>query len=379
MTKKEQMNKFQKYATIGIFIALVFVPGVAWVFCGGTIGDDNSENRKLAEMPAFDITKIDKFPKQFDEYYNDHAPFRRVIKDAWTGLNYTALGDSTTENVVVGKNNGSSGSEAWLFYSKSSDNNPVASVQGIVEHSDDIVKKIDSSIKSTTDELRKKGIDYYFFIAPNKENIYREYLPDNVAIFGEKSKDEKLIDRLKISNKNIIYGKEEIMNAKDVGQLYYKQDTHWNNLGAFYGFKALMQSIEPEFKDYEYKLEYTEPKVHNRDLARFLGMRNYFTDVDAIIRYREKSTVQISAESEGDKEVKISVNDKPAVDKTLMVIGDSYRSAMLPYLQKVYRKVVSVSRAGGYEKPFIEKYQPDVVIMEAVERYAMSGGKFKVL
>ncbi len=378
MVKKEEMNKFQKYATICAFIVLIFVPSIAWMFCGDTIGDDDSENRKLAEMPEFDIEHIEDYPKEFDKYYSDHVPFRKNIKDVWTSVNYVVLCDSTTKDVIIGKNDGRSGSEAWLFYSKASDNNPVANVQGITDYSEKTIKKIDNNIANTTERLKEKGIEYYFFVAPNKENIYREYLPDSVTIFHDKSKDEKLIDALGTNRINIIYAKNEIMDAKSVGQLYYRQDTHWNNLGAFYGFKALMQEMEPKFKDYDYGLEYSSLKVHDKDLARFLGIKNYFMDTDAIVKYRDDSVIEIETSGNGDKKISTSVNRSSIVDKTVLLIGDSYRTALLPYLQKVYSKVVSIHR-NGYERTFIDKYSPDIVVMETVERNTAVAGGFRVV
>lgn len=378
MKKKEGMNKFQKYITIGVFVLLFFVPGIAWIFCGEVIGDDNSENRKLAEMPEFDIAEIEKYPKQIDDYYSDHAPFRKTIKDIWTVINYEVFRDSTTKDVVIGKSDSKNGNEAWLFYAMKTDSNPVASVQGVTRHSDDAVKRVSENIKNTTEQLGKSGKKFYFFVAPNKENVYREYLPDDVKIFDEKSRDEKLLDTLMVKQDNVIYAKDEIMKAKEVGQLYYKQDTHWNNLGAFYGFKALMQGIEPGFKDFEYELQYTKPQVHNRDLARFLGMKNYFVDTKAEVKYKEDSKVQIRKEGEGDAMIEISTNSNPDIAKTVMLVGDSYRGAMLPYLQKVFYKVVSINR-NTYEKSSMERFDSDTVIIEAVERNTMSGGSFKLI
>ena len=372
------MNKFQKYATIVAFVALIFGPSVAWMFCSGAMGEDDSENRKLAEMPAFDISQIEKYPEQFDKFYDDHTPFRKMAKDVWTEINYKVFGDSTTEDVTIGKNNGKDASEAWLFYSETDDNSPVRGVQGLMEeYPDSTLKRVSSNIKETTEQLEKRGKKYYFFVAPNKENIYREYLPDSVGIFDDKSREEKLIDKLKIDNENVIYAKEEVMKAKEIGQLYYKHDTHWNDLGAFYGFKALMQKIEPEFKNFEYELKFSEPHADNRDLARFLGIRNYFVDADAIVEYRKDSVVKVDVEEKDGKKTKIATNNNPAINKTVMIIGDSYSWAMVPYLQKTFHKVVNMER-DVYKKSFIDRYDPDIIVVEAVERYTVVGGNLKL-
>lgn len=52
---------------------------------------------------------------------------------------------------------------------------------------------------------------------------------------------------------------------------------------------------------------------------------------------------------------------------------------MLPFLQKVFREVVSMPRS-AYDKSLIDEYSPDTIIVsEAVERNTVKGGGFRLI
>ncbi|MDO4889068.1 MAG: hypothetical protein Q4A25_00005, partial [Candidatus Saccharibacteria bacterium] len=120
MSKKEQVSKFQIWVTVVGFLGLLFVPSIAWVFCHNAIGDDTSENRRLAGMPEFGLGKISAFPKKFESFYNDHAPFRKIIRTSWTNINFFGIGDSPSEWVLLGKADENDNKKRWLFYTNDS-------------------------------------------------------------------------------------------------------------------------------------------------------------------------------------------------------------------------------------------------------------------
>ena len=46
------------------------------------------------------------------------------------------------------------------------------------------------------------------------------------------------------SDINIIYPINELKAAKKYWQIYYKYDTHWNNMGAFVGVQSLYKALD---------------------------------------------------------------------------------------------------------------------------------------
>lgn len=341
---KEKVSKFQIWVTVLGFLELLFVPSVAWVFCHGAVGDDTSENRKLAEMPEFKLGKISTFPSNFEKFWNDHVPFRSIIRRTWSDLNVIGLHDSTSDKVLIGKNEDGF-KNSWLFYSAKSDNNPVEDIQGIKTYNEQTLEKMVDKIKGETEKYRQKGIQLYYLVAPNKEDVYKEKLPDEIEIYRKKTRTEELTEYLvekKIENYYFAY--EDMLDAKDLGQLYYKQDTHWNKLGAFVGFKGLMDMIGEKVT--LEKVEFTEEKKIGGDLLPMLGVSGYFEDKNVSV---------------------VSKNEK--INKKIMVIGDSYRTALKDYLEKTFSKVVMMHRS-EYKKGMVEEIKPEILVYEFVERYA---------
>lgn len=372
-------NRFQMKITIGLFVALIFGPSIIWMIWGGVIGDDSNENRKLAEMPEFGLEEslIEKYPKEFDKYYNDHAPFRTFFRNIWTRANYVLWADSVDSKVVVGKMDNNNPKGAWLFYDGEGDASPIRGVQGGSSYSEQQIENAIKILKENTEQMAKEGRRFYFFVAPNKENIYREYLPDNIEIFDEKSKNEKMIEAMQNSADNVIYVKTDLINAKKYGKLYSRQDTHWNSLGAFYGFKALMKAIEPSFNVFEHEVVIPKPYSSGEDLAKFLGMTDYFLDDNPVVEYLNDAKLSTETHIEGERQLDVWTNGTSLIDKTVMVMGDSYRLGLVPHLKKVFKRTISASR-GDQARSIIDEYDPDVVISEAVERGLLAGVDFKI-
>jgi hypothetical protein len=74
----------------------------------------------------------------------------------------------------------------------------------------------------------------------------------------------------------VIYPKEDLLAHKDKGLLYYKNDTHWSDLGAYYGYVALVTALQ---KTYPNLKSVPESNIHmqnivnkDKDLARMLNL-----------------------------------------------------------------------------------------------------------
>ena len=99
--------------------------------------------------------------------------------------------------------------------------------------------------------------------------------------------------------------------------------------------------MHPTDKDESYKVEYLADKSFTKNIVQF-------------------------------GKVVVYENDNPVANDTIMLMGDSFAEAMLPYLAKNYRKVVNIA-SGVKDLSFYEEamklYKPKVVVYELVERY----------
>lgn len=368
--KKEakKANNRWNWAIILPFLALLYLPTLTFPLFGDNIGADTSENRELAKMPEFNISEIEKFPKRFDNFYNDNLPYRKILRETWTKLNFFVLRDSTTKRVVIGSSDGPL-EKTWLFYSYDKDGNPVEMVQGFSRFSEKQINDFRKNIEKTTEELDSKGVDYYVLVIPNKESVYREYLPNNVKINNPESRTDLAIEQLRREGvNNIIYPKGELVAGKEKAQTYYRQDTHWNDWGAFIGFSEFMKVAEPGYsvEDVEIRLKNLES---DNDLAKAWGLFDYFQDDVPEIEYMNSSGRDKKIEEAPINSISVTNNSEAPINKTIMIIGDSFRGAMIQFFEKTYEKCIFMHR-GDYQRKMIEEYRPDIVVSENVERYS---------
>lgn len=351
---------------IVIFLACIFLPTFLFPFFKDRIGEDTSENRVLAAKPELSLADIDKFPEQFNNYYDDHLPFRSVLRKAWVKINFFLLRDSTDDKVLIGKSD-SGLDESWLFYKAENNGNPVRAAQGYLKLSDKDFQSYKKRISELTKWIRSKGIEYYVLLIPNKENIYKEYLPSSVKMSDEKGRIDVAVEKF-IENgiDNLIYPKNALIEGKKVAQTYYKQDTHWNDWGAYLGFKEYMAVAEPDYKVEDVDVD-IKRMVTNKDLSIMLGAYNYFVDNIPLINYKTDS--RYYKESSGNQDgVVITRNESAPIKKTVFLAGDSFRTAITDYFAKTYEKCVILHKS-SYKPSMVEEHKPDIIISEGVERH----------
>lgn len=367
------MSKIKKNSNIIIiiiFFIMILVPPILFNFVREKIPVDTSENRKLAEKPEFELENIKTYPSDYENYYNDNLPFRSIIRNAWTNFNFYILNECTTTQVLVGKNDGEK-ALTWLFYQDDSEStNPVKEAQGIETFSDEELLEISTCMDINIEELKNKGIDLYYALIPNKENLYKEKLPNNIIIYEEETRTEKLINYIeeKTDIKNVMYLKSALENAKKENQVYFRQDTHWNNFGAFIGFKEIVNRIDNTYQNFEHNIKVLgNNKKIEQDLSKMSGIKDMLEDTEITVEFLE----DVKYEEEvinTDNKIVITKCENAKIDKTLMIVGDSFRVAMIPYFSKIYSKVIYLHRC-DYGKYLLELHNPDILVCQCLERY----------
>ena len=361
---------------IAFFLVLIFPP-VYFEKVKDTIPQDTSENRKLAEKPEFDLSSIISYSDDYESYYNDNLPFRGIIRTLWTKFNFYILNESTTTQVLVGKNEGSK-EATWLFYQENHDGNPIKEVQGVYDFTAEEVFQIEDAIDKNMEELAKRNIEVYYTFIPNKATLYKEKLPDNITIFDQDTRVDRLIKYLEDKNtKNIINLKNYLLEAKKNGQVYHKQDTHWNEFGAFVGYKAISQTIAKDSEiNYNFEVQFPEEKLSDLDLIQMSGIKDILKDVEPKVIYQED--VEFTGMVlQTENEIAITECETAPVDKTIMIVGDSFRKAMIPYFAKNFKKVIFLHRC-DYGPYMLDAYAPDIIVCQFLERYVNTLAEFKL-
>ena len=341
-----------------IFIMFLTLPSVLYWFLKDKMDLTNYENRNLYVKPELNFKNITQFPRNYENYFNDHLAFKNEIRKTRSNILYNVFNISSSPRVIVGE-------DGWLFYNSRAleDGDSISDYRNFSRYSDDDKEEIKDSLLKTRDTLKKQNIDFYILVAPNKENVYSDKLEEIIKRSKNKeSKTEDLINYLeKNTDLNITYPKEQLIKNRKINDTYYKYDTHWNYYGAYLGVTELMKVINSNF---------SSPKV---SLSSFMSGGD-LTKMNLTPKMENKEPSvngfydNIKYECE-DSVYKICTSNNSIYDKTILFVGDSFRTATIQYLAKLYKKSIFIHR-NSYEEDLIKKYNPDIVIYEAVERYS---------
>lgn len=343
-----------------IFIVFLFIPNIAYWFIKDKMDNNNYENRNLYTKPEFSFKNITEFPKNYENYYNDNLSFKNEIRKIRANVNYK-FGISSSERVIVGKN-------GWLFYNSiaAESVSSISDYRKTTKYKLEEKEKIKDSLLNTRDNLKENDIEFYILVAPNKENVYSDYLESKIGRSNAKfSRIEDLVNYLrKNTDLELIYPKDVLVNNRKIENTYYKYDTHWNYYGGYLGTIELMKNIDSEFEIPKIRLEKME---YAGDLAN-MNLTSKLTNKEPIVKgfYDD---IKFSCEEK--PEFKYCNSNDPIYDKTILFVGDSFRNATIQYLAKLYKNSIFVHR-DYFDKKIINDYNIDIVVYEVVERYSDS-------
>ena len=311
---------------------------------------------------------LDEYIDMVDSAWYEQIYEKKNLNAMHSMFTYYTLKEIPDEQVAAGK-------EDWLFYVEKIDSDSIAEYEGSKRYTEEEMKEFLPAVLENQKKLEERGIELAVLVAPNKENVYAQYMPDRY-IHNPVSNTDLLVEYLQNQGVRILSPKEELLAVSGEQQLYYTYDSHWNQLGAYVGVKKLLdfwkipteELGEREIISYELKENYHEGAWS--DLAHMAGL-NYVLEDE--IEYEVKDTIQIDwnqyAAEQFNKQVSHYTNENAGVAKNLFLIGDSFRTAMIPALSEVFQEVYVIHRE-DYTPEMMEAVSPDYVVVEYVERYA---------
>ena len=344
-----------------IILLMIYIPFVSNVFYSNT---DMLDNRVLNKKPE---TFTRSFATDFENYYNDTFAGRKKLIKKLAKIKMKLKFDS--ETFIHGQDD-------WMFYDsgKVPDGYTLIDYFGAIQFSEAQLKEMAEGIKAAERYYKARGIDYVIVVIPNKENLYAEYMPERLQT--ERVSDESRMDKAvkylqKHTDVKIINLKYALEKAKtDVPvKLYFKRDSHWNGVGAYYAFNEVLRVLNAN----GYHLPIEELKDN---MITYTG--SHSTDMDIIeneasfgVKYREDVESKTLID-EDNGFMRVYETPNAYTGKTMLMVRDSFGITSMPYYNKVFKKTVYVHTK--YNKrnsldELVEKYQPDIVVDHLVERY----------
>lgn len=325
-------------------------------FAGMTFHATNttSENKKLAELPK--LVTEDGFNLGYmsglGDYFNDRFAFRNEMVSANAAISSAVLNTSTVDDVIKGEN-------GWLYYSATLDD---------YRHDNSVSERMlynmAHNVRLMQDYVESQGRTFVFTIAPNKNSLYGDNMPERYAVtVSELSDAERLVPYLEAEGVNYVDLFELFRQQDEI--LYYQRDSHWNNKGAVMVYNALLNYAGIEHNSYEDQ----EPEMVNDyygDLGRMLYANIARPEQD--YKYREVFPyATLNPEATVEDNIVETIN--PSATWRLLMYRDSFGNTLLPYMasefsEGYFSKVVPYPVTSD-----MESTDADVVIAEKVERH----------
>ena len=363
----------KKLAVVIVFIIILVFPMVTWPIASQFDLPTLDENREKAKFPQFGN---DVFA-QFDKYFADRAPYRDVLIKLYNGSTltfrkayerlirlfniryYTSINDT-----LIGKDN-------WLFYTAY---NSLDYYAGSNIPSQLQLRAFVDRAEKVNDYFKSQGKEFVIFIAPNKEQIYSEYMPERILVETEMKRMDVIVKYFKEhSSVKVIYPKDELIAAKESRDTYLMQDTHWNDFGAYLGAKSIFDALQIASG----AVEITDTLYSGGDLALLAAM-NYLTYTAYDVNYRPDVTLSYLWATADCHEYTIESTNKNG--RNLFVLGDSFglgdnaRAGMRGIIAKEFeRSVINHRDTFGKSRNYLEEFAAaDTVIFQAAEKFETS-------
>ena len=351
------------------FIAALFLPPL---LLDRTSVVSQKENRNLAQKPAIikDGGMNRDYFSQLDAWLGDRFGLREPL---------VAI-DSVVKNRLESKyaltDRALEGKDGWIFYVL--DNN-IADFCKINLFDEATLSRIEDNVRETVEWCAEHGIKVLYFIAPNKHSVYSEYYPfDHPEGI---TRGDQIAAAISAGGADCFFPRDLLLEKKDSApfRLYFKTDTHWNPLGAYYAYEVLRGKIETLFPEVQF------PQITYRTEIQESAYRSDLIPMLNKPGMEESEYIQVTPDgaefSDFYEYIKNEGRDGVHTRNTnstlprALVFRDSFFTALEPFVSPLFSEVDYVWKDfTDADKKRILEYKPDIVIFEHVERYAPNLG-----
>jgi alginate O-acetyltransferase complex protein AlgJ len=376
------MKRARDISFICCFLLLLVVP-YAIKKLNIQVDTGNSEKRVLKPVPVahFDSTihasgpvniynafieDISTYKQQYDEYYTDNFRLKNNLFDVYVAVKHGLLRSSPIPaNLMEGK-------DGWLFLGDSYCN-IMLEYTALDVFTPQYVRDMKKYLQDNNAWLKERGIDFYVAVAPDKQNMYGQYLP-----LIKKARDNKFQQMKKADIDNaypLVDLQEELVKHREL-RLFHKTDTHWNEWGAFWGACKLMQRIAidhpevtiPSIKDYvvdsvvAWEMDLSgmlRLKIKEEQIVLKPLQPQYGVQVRSVLPVPEKYNT-----NPGKYEVRYK---NPKQKLKIVVFRDSFSNAWIKFFKEHFGECIFIADY-KIDHALIEREHPDIVICQAVQR-----------
>lgn len=362
-----------------LFAMILLVPSL-----GGFVvqPDVSVENRGLTPFP--ELSSISAL-KDLEPYLTDRIAFRAQMIQASSYIDYFLFKKSLIPNVVIGKN-------GQLFYNEKNElidtNEYLLGNSQVSEEQLDAIVQVQKEIQQQMDD---RGIQYLIVVAPTKQAIYPEDLPEYYKdVEGYSTPKEQILDRLRSETSiSILDLTDALLEEKALHPVYLKTDSHWNYFGSFRGYEEIVSFLKNTYPEIPLlprdMFTYSTAPEYDQNLSKMLSLGNILAD-DYAVRFMPEIPLadqitdiagsrQYPDPNYASPEFKMIITEQKSKENlpSALMYRDSFAGLdgwtignLNRYLATAFSTFVSYTQ---YQIDFnyIDTEKPDIVILEVYE------------
>ena len=347
------MKKRGQLVIIILFCILCLIPLVLYP----VKGHEEAESGNIASvLPS--LTRMNKekkkeinrdFFKEAGDYFTGNFAFRNELVTVDSAILSSVFHTSAKDSVVKG-------SDGFLFYGSTMDD-----YLGKTTLSELELSEIAYNLALMQQTLKDDGIRFVFTVAPNKNSLYPQFMPQRFRTDVQNRNFTRLLPYLDKAGVQYVNLHEHFLSQDEV--LYHRTDSHWNNMGAAQANELLLSAVGKTATDYS-RIEYETRRDMTGDLFRLLYPAKKGTEEE--IYYQKENTYRYVHEISSTYDQRI-MTENPAKEGSLLMFRDSFGNSLLPFTADEYGAGF-FSRAIPYQVYRAYDRKADTVIAEIVER-----------
>lgn len=339
-------NRFGYHVFIAVFLLLCLIPSVGMLLPEREAAGANEVLAGLPSLRDGEGRLNAEYLTQLSDYIEDSYFLRQDLVTAWSALNQRVLRTSIADNVLLGR-------DGWLYFGDTLDDYTGAAPMSTGE-----IAAAARNLALVSEYCESQGAAFLFTIAPNKNSVYPQHMPE-LPVFSDQKSADALAKAL--AEEGVAYYDLFTALGSQEETLYFTQDSHWNSKGAALAADGINAALG---RQSSYFAGPFQPEaVHRSDLYAMLYPAGTWLETDQ--RYAGELTFDYEVPIRSENE--LNIRTAGGGTGSLLMFRDSFGNLLYPYLADSFGSA-QFSRAVAYRLDQIPAREADYVVVELVER-----------
>lgn len=236
---RTEKKKIIDVLVIVIFLLLILLPIITFNYKPNQVSE--IDNRNLTEWP-FGAEGVEDLSGQIEAYVDDRIGFRSQMIEAYTALHDKMFDVMVHPTYTYGK-------DGYIFFK----------IPRTPDGMNPWLYAFADMVEEIQEFCQEREIPFLFVLNPAKLSVLQEYIPDGVEYSNEWVRE--LDQELQKRGICFIDLTDLLIEKTEEGEVVFNRKYnagHWNDLGAFYGVNAMIETLNENYPQLDIPLNKKE-------------------------------------------------------------------------------------------------------------------------